>query len=485
MDKKNMIILCSILGALLLGVVALIVVMGAGDSGSLSNNSNTEKPYPVGETPLPEGSYFDDFMCITVNMGSDSDSERNFCWQTFSEIDQGVLQYAVCQGDPSENGITAEAFEKLDFKEKTAVSESEMLMIPAEGQYDLRGPDLVSKGGYIHRVHLTGLDAGTAYYYRVGDGEGKWSSVASFKTSAADISDFSFIYVTDSQGYTESDFAFWGRLINTADVSHHNYDFILNLGDAVEDGKNQYHWQMFFDAARNVIRNNTFVSVAGNQDKKYTMNHFTFGAEEDRTALVSGYYSFDYGNLHFTVLNTGDGDKDINKTQMKWLEADLQAAEGKEKIIFIHKAPYSDANHCNDTEIVEIRKQILPLCDTYGVSVVLQGHDHYFIRSKPIYDNAPAKYTSSIVNIDGEDTLLYKLSEGKGTMYFMNGSAGVKQHSGQIGCNEIIYSEKSFLMNGPTYSYCAVDNEKIVFKTYKVDDEGDRTLVDAWGVYFN
>ena len=70
-------------------------------------------------------------------------------------------------------------------------------------------------------------------------------------------------------------------------------------------------------------------------------------------------------------------------------------------------------------------------------------------------------------------------------MYFMNGSAGVKQHSGQIGSNEIIYSDKSSLMNGPTYSYCTVDSEKIVFKTYKVDDEGDRSLVDSWGVCFN
>lgn len=484
MNKKNFVILAAVLGVLLAGIVVIIFALGAAEKGR-TGNTNTEPPYPVGETPLPEGNYFDDFMCITVNMGEDPETEKNFCWQTFSEKEGGILQYAVCSGEPSSNGITAEEFEKLDIKEKTAVSESDMLMIPADGQYELRGPDLTSRAGYIHRVHLAGLTAGTSYYYRVGDGKGNWSSVASFKTAGENESDFSFLYVTDSQGFTESDFSFWGRLINTAATAHEDFDFILNLGDAVEDGKNQYHWQMFFDAARNVIRNNTFVSVAGNQDKKYTMTHFTFGAEDNRTALVSGYYSFDYGNVHFTVLNTGDGDKDLDKTQLKWLEADLESAEGKEKILLIHKAPYSDANHCNDAEIVAIRKQILPICDTYGVSVVIQGHDHYFIRSTPVYDNAPAKYTTEVVNVDGERTILYKLTEGKGTMYFMNGSAGVKQHSGQIGSNEIIYSDKSSLMNGPTYSYCTVDSEKIVFKTYKVDDEGDRSLVDSWGVCFN
>ena len=102
---------------------------------------------------------------------------------------------------------------------------------------------------------------------------------------------------------------------------------------------------MFTETTPEVIRNNTFLSVAGNKDKKSVMNHFTFGTEDNRTAWISGYYSFDCNNIHFSVLYTVDNDKDLPKSQLKWLEEDLKSSTSKWNIVLMHKSPVTVANH--------------------------------------------------------------------------------------------------------------------------------------------
>jgi flagellar basal body-associated protein FliL len=54
-NKKNFIILAAVLGVLLAGIVVMIFALGAAEKGPTGNTA-TEPPYPVGETPLPEGS---------------------------------------------------------------------------------------------------------------------------------------------------------------------------------------------------------------------------------------------------------------------------------------------------------------------------------------------------------------------------------------------------------------------------------------------
>ena len=472
MNKKGLIILGIVLLVMLIGAAAMFIVLGGSHDSPSVPSDGTEAPSSL--------SALDDFMCITVTIGANPIEDKNFCWQTLGEIQRGVLQYAPAEGGLSSfSGLSAEAFEKLAYETVEAVTEFQKLLLPEEGQYNYKIPTLTEVSGYVHRVYLTGLSAGQAYYYRVGDGNGAWSSVGLFETAPEDLSTFSFLYVTDTQGFTAADFSYWGNLIQNATERHPDSEFILHLGDAVEEGKNQYQWCMFFSAAGDVLRNRTVIDVAGNKDKQHTFKHYTNGAEGDRKALASGYFSFDYGEVHFSVLYTGDGDKDLPKAQLSWLKDDLAAAEGKRKIVLLHKAPYSDANHTDDVEIIAIREQVMPLCDKYGVQIVLEGHDHYFFRSEPVFDGQAAAYTYEEEEIGGDDTKMFKVQQSA-TIYFMNGSAGVKQHGGAIGSGTRICTDTSFLTTAPSYTYCSVDEEKIVFKTYYSDGR----LVDAWGLYW-
>ena len=262
-----------------------------------------------------------------------------------------------------------------------------------------------------------------------------------------------------------------------------DYDFIVNMGDQVEEGKNHYQWQMLFKTTKDLIPNSTVIDVPGNKDKKHTMTHFTNGAEDNRTALVSGYYSFNWGKVHFSVLNTGDGDKDLPKAQLKWLRQDLEAAADLHKVILIHKAPYSDANHCNDIEIQAIREQVMPIAAEFGVKVVLQGHDHYFFRSVPVTEaGVAASYTETSISWMDQKTKMFNVS-GSGAVYFMNGSAGTKQHDNAILSPANVLTDRSELMAGPSFSYVTVDGEKIVFMTW-YNNGGTLKFFDSWGVYF-
>ena len=461
MNKRSLVIF--------LAVILTAVLAGAAVYTAVTLSRRT--PPDPGGTPSPTGgdsylSRLDGFSCVTVTCGADPMTSVNITWQTFREdLSECLLEYRTEGGD----ALWA-----------VPVSETTAFQIPTDGQFDYKNPSLREVRGVNHRVYLTDLTPGTKYLYRIVSGDS--SEEYSFTTARADEK-FSFLLVADTQGFTQRDFDVWGGTAALMTGAFPDYDFIVNMGDQVEEGKNQYQWQMLFKAAGSVIPNSTVIDVPGNKDKKYAMLHFTNGAEDDRTALVSGYYSFNWGKVHFAVLNTGDGDKDIPKAQLKWLRRDLEAAAGYHKIILIHKAPYSDANHCGDEEILAIRDQVMPVAGEYGVTAVLAGHDHYFFRSVPVIEaGRAADYTESSITWMDRSAKMFKVN-GPGAVYFINGSAGARQHDDPIKAPEGVLTDKSSLMSGPSFSYVTVDEEKIVFMTW-CSNNGSLKFFDSWGVYF-
>ncbi|MBQ8165331.1 MAG: metallophosphoesterase family protein [Clostridia bacterium] len=471
MNKKALIILGSCLSAILIAAIAAIIVISGGSSSPTGSNPSISTPAPITTTEYSA-------MCITVSAGENAHTTTNFCWQTFDGYTSGALQYAEINGTDAENTFADTNSQNIITVKSS--SEAMSIFLPA-GESNLKNPVLEEKAGLVHRVWLNSLTPGKTYAYRVGDtAENKWSEPATFST-AEESEETSFLYVTDPQGFTQSDYNIWGNLIATAVENHTDIDFILNLGDVVEENTNQNQWKMFTETALEVVRNNTFVSVSGNKDKKSVMEHFTFGSEENRTAWISGYYSFECNNIHFSVLYTGDNDKDLSKSQLKWLEDDLENSTKQWNIVLMHKSPVSNANHYNDTEIVALRKQILPVIDKYNVDAVITGHDHYFFRSEPMTASGVAEYKAEDVVIDGDTVKILSDIKG-GTVYFINGSSGVKQHIGKIYEVDGVYPDEAFLTELPSYSYCTVEGNRLIIKTYTVDEDGTTTLIDAWGI---
>ena len=52
-------------------------------------------------------------------------------------------------------------------------------------------------------------------------------------------------------------------------------------------------------------------------------------------------------------------------------------------IAYWHQPPYTKGTHDSDTEImcIEMRQNIMPILEQYGVDLVLNGHSHGYERS--------------------------------------------------------------------------------------------------------
>jgi len=71
----------------------------------------------------------------------------------------------------------------------------------------------------------------------------------------------------------------------------------------------------------------------------------------------------------------------MDPTQLDWVQQQLSGSNAKWKIAFFHHPLYSDGRfHGSD---VDLRNQLMPIFEKYGVNVVMSGHDHVYERFKP------------------------------------------------------------------------------------------------------
>src|SRR5215204_5308006 len=91
------------------------------------------------------------------------------------------------------------------------------------------------------------------------------------------------------------------------------------------------------------------------------------------------YYTFKAPkeDVRFFALETTYMDQD----QLKWLEDELKRSNERWKIVFFHHPLYSSARTHGSQ--LKLRAVLEPLFIQYGVSLVLNGHDHTYERIKP------------------------------------------------------------------------------------------------------
>jgi hypothetical protein len=230
-----------------------------------------------------------------------------------------------------------------------------------------------------HTVELTGLEPGTTYAYAVGDGSRDgWGGFHEFTTAPAGAAPFSFIYMGDAQNGLDR----WGSLVQSAFRDRPDAAFYLLAGDLVNRGNQRDDWDGFFHNARGVFDRRTLVPVIGNhecQGGQPTMYLRQFalprtgppGLEPERA------YAFDYGSARFIVL-----DSNLEPAaQVPWLEQQLATSRAAWKFVSYHHPAYSSAVGRTNTAVYQ---HWTPLFDKYHVDLVLQGHDHAYLRTYPL-----------------------------------------------------------------------------------------------------
>ncbi|MGV2788252.1 phosphohydrolase, partial [Clostridium perfringens] len=125
--------------------------------------------------------------------------------------------------------------------------------------------------------------------------------------------------------------------------------FVVHNGDIVDKGVKEEQWNWLLGHSQESLIHTTLVPSAGNhEDENYAFNeHFKLQQPDNSATETGAYYSYDYSNAHFVVLNSNE-DSDVydnfSVEQVEWLKQDVQKAKkaGAEWVIVnIHKGPYT------------------------------------------------------------------------------------------------------------------------------------------------
>lgn len=314
----------------------------------------------------------------------------------------------------------------------------------------------------LHTAVLKNLAPGTQHAYRVGNGE-EWSAVSTFTTADRQTKPFRFLIFGDSQSVN---YDTWAGTLHQAYQAHPSAAFFINMGDLIDCGADYGQWYDWFNAAAGVIDHIPCMPLVGNHETYAVPNGFSrpslftiqFKVPQNGPEGLRGQtYSFDYGNVHFVMLDTQRGEErsfapDMLERQAAWLAADLANVTQKWTLIFLHRPLY---NHRGSANAV-VKEAFLPIIDQYHVDAVFSAHDHTYARSYPFYDGQLQ-------------------SEGQpGTVHVATGRSGSKTYADSKAREEDVFFYNP--QEEPNYLLVEAKEESLIVRVYHASGG----LLDEW-----
>ena len=250
-----------------------------------------------------------------------------------------------------------------------------------------------------HALRADGLTPNTRYYY-----------LADADCRAGDVGDPNRYFVTSPPHGTREPTRIWvvgdsgtggSRQGEVRDamldyVGSDRPDLFLHMGDmAYGSGTESEFTRNFFGMYPTILENTVCWPTMGNHEG-YTsdgdeeegpyFDAYVLPRDGSSGGLASGteaYYSFDYANIHFIVLDSYDVDRRVDGPMMTWLEEDLAATDQDWIIAYWHHPAYTDGSHNSDNEgpLIDMREHALPILEAGGADLILAGHSHIYERS--------------------------------------------------------------------------------------------------------
>ncbi len=337
---------------------------------------------------------------------------------------------------------------------------------------------------------------GETISFRVGSDETGWSDVYTFKKKAAN-GKTTVLAAADLQGSVEEDYA---RCADSAAIALSvtpNADLFISAGDNVQKGDNvsQWSWLMRRNAA--LFSHYVTVTAAGEAETSGAIDYLaplggataTYKNEEK-----NGYYaSFDLENAHFVILNTNDlaPNGTLSAAQTEWLTNDLDAADGKWKIVVMHKGIHSAGIHASDDDVSALRASLTGLFASHGVSLVLEGHDHAYSVSEFIAaDGSAAKVSyDEIGNAVAPNGVLYLSLGSLGDLFYRysygeNPLLQDRSNEGHLlsSLGEYLTDDMRLeLVGAPSFASLEITTEKLSILTYAIKDAA-AVLIDSLSI---
>lgn len=248
-----------------------------------------------------------------------------------------------------------------------------------------RDPEAPAYGGVqtnIYRYKFSELTPGTRYYYEVALANGE-TSRGTFRTLEENPTEIRYISITDTHKFDTK---------ATFDAAVADYDpaFIIHGGDMVEGTGTQKEQYAFWFNSGEFIHNYPVVYACGNHDFSDYFDMYVIDTQtEEYGSAVAGNISFDYGNVHFDLMDsnpwalfqmnaeTSGGKMDaatadkIEKS-VQWLKDDLSKNQDKAFRILVMHHPISDPY---------TKMHIASVAEAGHVDMMLAGHTHSYARA--------------------------------------------------------------------------------------------------------
>lgn len=153
------------------------------------------------------------------------------------------------------------------------------------------------------------------------------------------------------------------------------FEIVVTVGDNIYGGEGPQDFVRKFERPYKPLLDAKvkFYAALGNHDAREQARYKLFNMDGKL------YHTFKAPreDVRFFVLDSTNPTPE----QMKWIEKELEDSGERWKIPYFHHPLYSSGErHGSD---VALRQALEPLFIKYGVSVVLNGHDHFYERIKP------------------------------------------------------------------------------------------------------
>ncbi len=222
---------------------------------------------------------------------------------------------------------------------------------------------------------------------------------------------------------------------------------LVNIGDIVHKARRVYEWHKFFQIERLLLATAPIAIVPGNhegyKDLPYgaeLMRRYFRGGESGGT----GHYSFNYGPIHFVMLDLYWG-LPIAEGGKEWIEEDLAAVpEGYYKMAVMHAPVYSFGHHVPTESLKSLRE----VFKKGGVDAVFAGHSH-----------------------------IYEHFDVEGIHYLTVGGSGAPFHTPK---ENVVPEEQEFLLKTDRFHHFValdVSKEGIEFKVW---NSKENKVVEEW-----
>jgi acid phosphatase type 7 len=102
-------------------------------------------------------------------------------------------------------------------------------------------------------------------------------------------------------------------------------------------------------------------------------------------------YSYDYGDAHFTCLDSNVYVDPTDPALQDWIRADIRATDAAWKFVVYHHPAFNAGDDHYDAQHM---RALAPLLEELGVDMVLSGHEHTYQRTMP-FKFAPRDLTNA------------------------------------------------------------------------------------------